>query len=71
MYHNTTLTAQGAAGAHRTSPACPGCRYDDPAGGHLDAPSSVAAGSTVRGLWDYTRNIWHPGVRPVPSIAGR
>ncbi len=71
MYHITTLTAQGAAGAHRTTPARPGCRYEDPAGGHLDAPSAVAAGSMYRGLWDYSRQSWSANLRPVPSIAGR
>ena len=71
MYHETTKTAQGVAGTNRNSPAAPGCRYEDPAGGHLDAPSAVAAGSMHRGLWDYTRNTWRSAARPVPSIAGR
>ena len=37
----------------------------------LIAAGAVAAGSVVRGLWDYTRSSWRPDVRPVPSIAGR
>ncbi len=71
MYHATTMTAQGTPGNHRASPAYPGCRYQDPAGGHLDAPSAVAGGSMYRGLWDYTRQSWSADLRPVPSIAGR
>ncbi len=71
MYHETTRTAQGTAGAHRNAPASPGCRYQCEAGGHLDAPSAVAAGSIIRGLWDYSRDAWAPDIRPVPSIVGR
>ena len=71
MFHATTRTAQGTPGNHRNTPARPGCRYQDPAGGHLDAPSAVAAGSTYRGLWDYSLQSWSANLRPVPGIAGR